>query len=103
TALQLDPAFVPAAVNLADFYRAQGQDQNAEKVLRRTLQRAPDASALHYALGLLAVRQGRSAQALAQLADAQRLAPDNPQYAYVYALALSGNRNTTQAIQVLKS
>lgn len=103
TALKLDPAFVPAAVNLADFYRAQGQDQNAEKVLRRTLQRVPDASALHYALGLLAVRQGHSAQALAQLADAQRLAPDNPQYAYVYALALSGNRDTERAIQVLES
>src|SRR5699024_7584052 len=41
-ALALDPAFVPAAINLADFYRARGQIERAEPVLRQTLRRAPD-------------------------------------------------------------
>ena len=40
-ALSIDPAFVPAAVNLADLYRATGRDAAAEPILREALVHAP--------------------------------------------------------------
>ena len=36
-AIELDVVFVPAYVNLADFYRVQGDEAEAEKVLRRAI------------------------------------------------------------------
>ncbi len=93
SALRLDPAFVPAAVNLADFHRAAKQDDQAAEVLRQALRHSPEAPALHYALGLVLIRQGETRAALDELAAATRLAPDNAQYAYVYKLALKERRN----------
>ncbi|MBK1706055.1 hypothetical protein CKO40_16200 [Halochromatium glycolicum] len=40
TALRLDPAFVPAHVNLADLYRALGSDTEAKERLRQGLAEA---------------------------------------------------------------
>lgn len=92
-ALRLAPAFVPAAVNLADFHRAEKQDERAAEVLRQALRHSPEAPGLHYALGLLLIRQGETRAALDELAAATRLAPDNAQYAYVYELALKDREN----------
>ena len=94
-ALRLDPAFVPAAVNLADFYRAVKQDERAEEVLRQALRYSPEAPALHYTLGLLLIRQGERRAALDELAAATRLAPDNAQHAAVYELSLKERDNVT--------
>ncbi|HIK73195.1 MAG TPA: tetratricopeptide repeat protein [Alcanivorax sp.] len=95
-ALRLDPAFVPAAVNLADFHRAEKQDHRAAEVLRQALRHAPEAPALHYALGLLLIRQGETRAALDELAAATRLAPGNAHYAYVYELALKEREAMTR-------
>jgi Flp pilus assembly protein TadD len=89
------PEFAPVWVNLADLYRAQGRDADAERVLREGLaaasgsRRAPAVAGLHHALGLTLVRLGRPADALADLARAAELAPDDPRFAYVYAVALN--------------
>jgi predicted CXXCH cytochrome family protein len=86
-ALQLDPRFAPASVNLADLYRATGRDADGERVLRMALEDGQSAAA-HHALGLLLVRQRRMPEALAALGDAARLAPESARYGYVYAVAL---------------
>ena len=52
----------PPYVNLADLYRAQGRDAEAERVLRQALAREPNAADVHHALGLLLVRQQRMAR-----------------------------------------
>jgi Tfp pilus assembly protein PilF len=42
TALRLDPAFVPALVNLADLDRARGLDQQGAELLRKALSIEPN-------------------------------------------------------------
>lgn len=100
-ALSLDSAYVPALVNLADLYRSQGQEVKANKLLADASQRLPKDASLHYAAGLAAIRAGQPA--LDELAAANRLAPDNAQFAYVYALALVDEGRVETAMQVLQS
>jgi Flp pilus assembly protein TadD len=73
TALELDTRFVPAAVNLADLYRATGRDPDGERVLRDLLARDPRTAPAHHALGLLLVRQRRQADARHELETAEQL------------------------------
>ncbi len=101
-ALAVDPTFVPAYVNLADFYRARGADGEAEALLRAGIARVPGAAALHHALGLALVRQKRVADALIELAEANRLAPDDPRFAYVRAVALNDAGQPREAMKVLE-
>jgi predicted CXXCH cytochrome family protein len=101
TALSIDPSFAPASVNLADLYRALGRDAEAGAVLHRALRRSPDDSDLLFSIGLLEVRQGKKAAALVSLAAAAHNAPENPRYAYVYAIALNDAGKTNTAIAVL--
>ncbi len=98
SALQLDPEFVPAYVNLADVLRARGRDAAAEHVLRDGLQKMPKAPALHHALGLTLVRLDRSTQGLAELKRAAKLLPANARFAYVYAVGLNSTGKTKAAI-----
>ena len=101
-ALRLSPAYGPASANLADLYRAQQRDAEAEAVLRQGLQASPSDAGLHHALGLALVRLKRAGEALAELAKAAELEPARARYAYVYAVALDGNGKREEAIAVLK-
>src|SRR4029077_9622731 len=89
TALRLDPAFVPAMVDLADLDRARGMDQRGAELLRRALSIEPDNADVRHSLGLLLVRQHDYPGALEMLRQASELAPNNALYAYVYAVALN--------------
>ena len=89
TALDLQPDFTQAAVNLADLYRIQGREGEGEKTLRQALALDPPNAAAHHALGLWLIRQKRLPEALTALAEAARLSGDNPRYGYVYAVALN--------------
>jgi predicted CXXCH cytochrome family protein len=99
--LEVDPRFVPAAVNLADLYRATGRDVQGERVLRTALAQNTRSAATHHALGLWLVRQQRMTEALAELEAAARLGPENARYGYVYAVALKGTGRATQAMATL--
>jgi tetratricopeptide (TPR) repeat protein len=101
-ALAIDPAFIPASVNLADLYRAGGRDQAGEAVLVEALARAPKSATLLYALGLVLVREKRLAEAIARLGAAARLAPDNARHGYVYAVALHDSGRKREAIRELE-
>jgi predicted CXXCH cytochrome family protein len=100
-AITLDPEFVPAYVNLADIYRARGQDADAIRILRDGLARSPKSAALHHALGLALVRAKRSDQALQELAQATKLDPGNARFAYVYGVALHSAGRSDAAIAML--
>ena len=102
-ALDLQPTFTQAAVNLADLYRLQGRDTDGEKTLRQALALEPQNAAAHHALGLLLIRQKRLPEALAALAEAARLDPANPRYGYVYAVALNSADQGPKAIQELET
>src|SRR5262249_22617798 len=88
TALELDPGWAPAYVNLADLMRQTARDGEGEKILRAGLARHPDDASLHHSLGLLLVRRKDLPSALDSLKRATELAPDNPRFAYVYAVGL---------------
>jgi predicted CXXCH cytochrome family protein len=102
-ALELDPAFLPSAINLADLYRSRGHENDAEAMLREALRRDPGAADARYALGLSLARQRRLEAAVAELQDAARLAPDNAQYTYVYGVALHSTGKPQEALHVLEA
>ena len=102
-ALSLDSQWVPALVNLADLYRAQGRDDKGEPFLKRALDSAPNNPAIHQAYGLWLTRQGRSQEALDSLKRATQLAPETAQYAYVYGIALNSTGQSSQALRFLRS
>jgi tetratricopeptide (TPR) repeat protein len=101
-ALSLDPAFAPAAVNLADLDRELGREDEGERILIDAIRRSPGDASLEHALGLLLVRERRESEALPHLAAAAQLDPANARFAYVYAVALNGAGQTDKAIEVLE-
>ncbi|SDX60778.1 multiheme c-type cytochrome [Marinobacter mobilis] len=100
-ALALDATWLPAYVNLADFYRRQNREQDGAQILRQGLAHLPDSADLNHSLGLLLVRQQRLTEAVTSLARAAELAPDNARYQYVYAVALHSAGQTAQALTVI--
>lgn len=101
-AIKLDPHFGPAYTNLADLYRLQGLDKNAEKVLAEGIKQQPEDAALYHALGLLQVRSSLLDAAIVSLGKASELAPEVVRYTYVYAAALISAGHATEAIKVLE-
>mgnify|MGYP001194495376 FL=1 len=101
-AIVLDKSFTGGYVNLADAWRQQGRESEAEEVLRAGLAVLPDAADLHHVLGLLLTRKGESGAALKEFVEAVRLAPDNARYAYVQAIALHSAGKREAALAVLR-
>jgi predicted Zn-dependent protease len=101
-ALDLDPNWVPAYVNLADLMRAMNRDSEGEKILRAGIARQPKAAALYQSLGLAQVRQKNLPDALVSLKRAMDLAPKEARYGYVYAVALHSTGKAEEAIARLK-
>jgi predicted CXXCH cytochrome family protein len=102
TALRLDPAFVPAMVNLADLDRARGMDQQGAEMLRKAISLDPNNADVKHSLGLLLVRQHDYPGALDLLRQAHELAPENARYAYVYAVALNSIGAPAEALALLE-
>lgn len=87
-ALRIEPNYVPALLNLADFYRSTQRDEEAETLLLRALGVAPDSGAAQHSYGLLLIRKGDYSAALPHLKLAVEQTDAQPRYAYVYAVAL---------------
>jgi len=103
TALRLDPAFVPALVNLADLYRALQRDADGEPLLRQAVAVDPGNAVARHALGLLLLRRQQLSEAIPELRQAAQSAPDNARYAYVYAIALHTAGQSPEALGVLRA
>jgi tetratricopeptide (TPR) repeat protein len=88
-ALQLDPDFIMAYINLADLFRVTHRDSEGLSLLEQGLARLPEAADLHHSLGLLQVRLKNTAEALKSLERAVKLAPNLPRFSYIYAIALN--------------
>jgi tetratricopeptide (TPR) repeat protein len=101
TALELDPGWIPAYVNLADLMRQTDRDVEGEGILLDGLARRPNDASLHHSLGLLLVRKKEMSAALASLKRAAELAPDNPRFAYVYAVGLQSAGRNREALGVI--
>ena len=101
TALELNPNWVPALVNLADLHRRSGRDVEGGTLLQRAYEVAADAPEVLLAKAFWLVRQNRAEEALPLLAEAHRLAPNNVRCAYAYAVALHSIGQAERALTVL--
>jgi tetratricopeptide (TPR) repeat protein len=101
-AIALEPAFTLTYVNLADLYRATGQEEKGEKALNDALEMDPGFADAHYALGLLKVRQRRVEEGLGHLKRASELRPEEPRFAYAYAIGLNSTGDGAGAVTALE-
>ena len=85
--LDIEPAFVAALVDYADFLRRRGDESETASLLRQALAVAPDSAAVNAAFGLHLVRLGRHAQALAPLEKAATVADTSAYFVYIYGVA----------------
>jgi predicted CXXCH cytochrome family protein len=100
-ALEIEPGYVPALINLADLYRAIGSDGESDALLRKALDIAPDSADANHAYALFLVRSGKQDEALEFFASAIRQENTNPRHIYVYAVALDSAGKTEAAIRVI--
>jgi len=96
-AIELDGTFYPATISLAELTRALGDEAGGETILRKALATSPAEGLLHHALGLSLIRQRRLVDAIGELAEATRLAPESARFAYVYAVALHDTGDAERA------
>jgi predicted CXXCH cytochrome family protein len=101
-AIKLDPTYAVAYVNLADLYRQQQIEGKVESTLLAAKATVGENAAIEHSLGLQYIRTKQMPLALAALANAARLQPDNARYGYVYAVALDGSGAAAHAIKVLQ-
>jgi tetratricopeptide (TPR) repeat protein len=100
-ALEIEPAYVPAMVNLADWYRSQAKEAEAGAMLARSVAVAPDSAMAQHALGLHFVRLKQFDNALLHLQEATGLQGSQPRYSFVYAIALESRGQVDLSIQFL--
>ena len=101
-AIKLNPSFVPAYLNYADFKRSAGDEIAVQQVLKQGLELSPGQADLLHALGLSLVRQQRLKESIELLAKASRNAPDNARYLYIYAVALNSSGQEQKSLLVLQ-
>jgi len=101
-AVALQPDFIPGYVNLAHLYQTSHREDDAEAALKAGIQQDARNADLTHSLGLLRVRQSRTADALPLFAQAAEWASDNPHYAYVYGVALHDLGQGKKAESVLE-
>lgn len=101
-ALEIEPGFVPALLNLADLYRSMGTDGEARPLLERALETAPNSADANHAYGLLLVRSGQQDEALEYFRAAVEQDSAGPNHIYVYAVALDSSGDSDAAIRLIE-
>ena len=76
-ALQVDPEFAEARVNLGVILKGKGNLAEAERELRRALDVNPNMFEAHYNLANALAAQGRIDEAIRSLSAALHIRPDN--------------------------
>jgi len=102
-AIRIDPSFLPARFNLANFLNRNSRNAEAERVLREGLIWAPENGELHYSLGLLLAEEQQWEKAVASLSDAVRLMPERARVRYNYALTLQRFGKPDKALEQLRA
>ncbi len=100
-AIDIDPTFTAAYVNLADLYRSLGRHDDAETVLLDALKRAADEATVEHALGLALVRLDQHGDAVEHLGRAYELRPESIRFGYVYAVAQFDQGRQVAALRTL--
>ncbi|MGF6692157.1 tetratricopeptide repeat protein [Pseudomonas sp. D(2018)] len=88
TALQRDPAYLPALVVLVQWLDGNFRWEEGRALLEQAIREHPQSALLQHANGLLLLRKGDLPAALKAFAEAVRLEPKSVAYDYAYAVAL---------------
>ena len=96
-AIILDPTLSGAHVNLAEFYRAGGDNEASEQTYAEAVVANPDRADLRYGHGLSLVRLNAMPDAIEELTAAVRLDPANSRYRTTAASALDSMGRTDDA------
>ncbi|MGO6744742.1 tetratricopeptide repeat protein [Rhizobium ruizarguesonis] len=100
-AILLDPTLEAMRINLAEFYRASGQNDKSEQTYAEAIGMAPDRADLRYGHALSLVRKQALAEAITELQEAVRLDPQNSRYKTTFAVALDSAGRTEEALDKL--
>ncbi|MDO3388480.1 multiheme c-type cytochrome [Gilvimarinus sp. SDUM040013] len=101
-AIEVEPIFIPAYVNLADLYRERRDEDEARAILTQALAIQPEAATVQYAMAMSYVRSGDKAKATGFLKQAASGVDPNPRFVYTYALLLQDlgdGKNARQQLQ----
>ena len=102
TAIDVEPVFIPAYINLADIYRVRGDEAQVQSILKQALAIDAEASSAHYAFAMSLVRQGKKDQAISYLHDAATFGANNANFIYTYALLLQDRQRHQDALLQLR-
>jgi tetratricopeptide (TPR) repeat protein len=86
---------------LSDFEFRMGDNVRALSHLEHAIRLDPNLALARHSYGLALVRERRYEEAIEELEQAYELAPGNPRYAYVYAVALNSLGLVDEAVAVL--
>ena len=100
-AIALDRSLSGAHANLAEFYRATGENEKSEKTYADAIAISPDEPALRYGHALSLVRAKVMTEAILEFQEAARLAPGNSEYRTTLAIALDSVGRTEDAFVML--
>ena len=100
-AIILDPTLAGARINLAELYRATGQNEKSERAYAEAIAVSPAQADLRYGHALSLVRQKALPEAIRELDEAVRLDPGNSRYKTTLAIALNSAGRTEEALTEL--
>ena len=83
-AIAIEPYYDIAYINLADIYRALGNEREVFSILTSGIEQIKGSGYLHYSLGLHYIRVRNSTDALQEFMNAYAIDPDNAQFKYAY-------------------
>ena len=100
-AINIESGYIPAILNLADYYRVQENEKEAGKWLVNAVSMSKNNASAQHALGLHYIRINQVKSALQHLQLATKGNGVVPRYLYIYALALSDYGNKEESIDLL--
>jgi predicted CXXCH cytochrome family protein len=99
--LEIESSYVPTLINLADFYRASGENNKSRELMLRALRVAPDSANTNLAYALFLIRSGQQDEALGYLKTAIEQEDAAPRHVHIYAVALDSRGETGKAIKTI--
>jgi predicted CXXCH cytochrome family protein len=101
SAIALDSSLAGAHANLAELYRATGQQEKSESTYAEAIRISPEDPMLRYGHALSLVRANNMGAAIGELEASVRMAPGNAQYRTTLAVALDSVGRTDDAFELL--
>ncbi len=99
---ELEPTRSDAFVALAAVRELDGRLQEAEEGLLATAPNFPQDAKFQYALGIMSINSGKTAEGEAALKKAAELDPGNPEPLFHLATIAVGNNRVTEAVSLLE-